>query len=72
MIEVCRSGRTDWTKEANEKANTADSSGNENFFALLARLHGKGSVLTQAERAAWKVLSDNGFAWGVGRKPKEG
>ena len=69
VIEVCKSGRTNWVK-GSDKGGTTDIAGDELFSALVARLHtGKESVHTQAERAAWKAIADAGYTHSTGRKP---
>lgn len=70
-IEVCRSGRTDWVSGQNSAGST-DSAGDETFNALLTRMYeGKLSVMTQAEREAWKVLAKAGLTWSGGYKPSK-
>ncbi|MDL2317127.1 hypothetical protein LJC59_08660 [Desulfovibrio sp. OttesenSCG-928-A18] len=71
IIEVCRSGRTDWVSGQNS-AGTKDRAGDETFNALLSRMNeGRHPVLTQAERAAWSALSKAGLTWTGGRKPSK-
>ena len=67
IIEVCRSGRTDWVS-GQHAAETTDSTGQETFNALLTRMYdGERAVMAQAERAAWRVLAGSGFKRGAGR-----
>ncbi|MDL2279241.1 hypothetical protein LJC15_01075, partial [Desulfovibrio sp. OttesenSCG-928-G11] len=71
IIEVVRSGRTDWVKEANNGTDR-DSAGDETFTALASRKYkGAISVMQEAENAAWQVLSDNNLTWKGGRKPSK-
>lgn len=71
VLEVFRSGRTDWTQGGNGEL--TDSAGDDTFHAVVMRLHPKDEmgVMTQAERAAWRALSDSGYTWPGGRKPKK-
>lgn len=71
VIEVVRSGRTDWVKGASNGTDR-DSAGDETFTALASRKYtGSISVMQEAENAAWQVLSDNNLTWKGGRKPSK-
>lgn len=72
VVEVCRSGRTDWVSGF-ESAGPTDSGGKETFTTLVAKLHPEGEqpVHSQAERAAWGVLAKMGYTWGAGPKPQK-
>lgn len=70
VAHVLQEGRRDWVSGQEKGTGDTDSAGKETFRALLKRMHPQGiRCRVKAETAAWKVLSDSGYAHTGGRKP---